>query len=47
MELYLKKEYLQVTGSFKERGARFALMRLTPDEKQRGVIAARQGLRAT
>lgn len=43
VELFLKKEYLQVTGSFKERGARFALMRLTHAEKQRGVIAASAG----
>uniref|UniRef100_A0A183BT03 Nonsense-mediated mRNA decay factor SMG8 n=1 Tax=Globodera pallida TaxID=36090 RepID=A0A183BT03_GLOPA len=28
VELFFKQEYLQVTGSFKERGARFALMRL-------------------
>jgi len=43
LELYLKKEYLQVTGSFKERGARFALMRLSPREKKAGVIAASAG----
>uniref|UniRef100_A0A1I7XNH2 Serine racemase n=1 Tax=Heterorhabditis bacteriophora TaxID=37862 RepID=A0A1I7XNH2_HETBA len=43
MDLYFKKEYLQVTGSFKERGARYALSKLTKDEKQKGVIAASAG----
>lgn len=43
MELYLKKEFLQVTGSFKERGARYALHRLSVDEKRIGVIAASAG----
>ncbi|EYC10004.1 hypothetical protein Y032_0058g2936 [Ancylostoma ceylanicum] len=43
MELYFKKEYLQVTGSFKERGARYALSRLSKEEKERGVIAASAG----
>ncbi|KJH40584.1 pyridoxal-phosphate dependent protein [Dictyocaulus viviparus] len=43
LELYFKKEYMQVTGSFKERGARYALMKLSNVEKQRGVIAASAG----
>lgn len=43
MDVYFKQEYLQVTGSFKERGARYALKRLTPKEKQIGVIAASAG----
>ncbi|KAK6739053.1 hypothetical protein RB195_020872 [Necator americanus] len=43
MELYFKKEYLQVTGSFKERGARYALSRLSKEEKEIGVIAASAG----
>ncbi|KAL6735653.1 hypothetical protein Aduo_006071 [Ancylostoma duodenale] len=43
MELYFKKEYLQVTGSFKERGARYAFTRLSKEEKERGVIAASAG----
>ncbi|ETW06106.1 hypothetical protein H310_03699 [Aphanomyces invadans] len=42
-ELFLKKDYRQMTGSFKERGARNALMLLTPEQKQRGVIAASAG----
>jgi threonine dehydratase len=33
VEMFLKKEYMQVTGSFKERGARFALMRLNEEQK--------------
>ncbi|KAK6056518.1 threonine ammonia-lyase [Cooperia oncophora] len=43
MELYFKKEYLQVTGSFKERGARYALSRLGKTERETGVIAASAG----
>src|SRR5690348_17111070 len=43
MEIYLKKEYLQITGSFKERGARFALMRLNAKERLAGVVAASAG----
>ncbi|KAI1706878.1 pyridoxal-phosphate dependent enzyme domain-containing protein [Ditylenchus destructor] len=43
MELFLKKEHLQATGSFKERGARFALLRLKPQEREVGVIAASAG----
>jgi threonine dehydratase len=42
-EVYLKHEFAQFTGSFKERGARNALMLLTPEEKKRGVIAASAG----
>jgi len=36
-------EYLQRTGSFKERGARNALMLLSPDKQKRGVVAASAG----
>jgi len=43
MEIYFKKEFLQFTGSFKERGARYTLMMLPPDQKARGVIAASAG----
>ncbi|XAM00696.1 threonine ammonia-lyase [Phycisphaeraceae bacterium D3-23] len=42
-DLFLKREYRQRTGSFKERGARNALLRLTPEQKQHGVIAASAG----
>ncbi|CAH8646135.1 unnamed protein product [Heterobilharzia americana] len=43
MEIYFKEEFLQVTGSFKERGARNALLQLTHDEAKRGVIACSAG----
>lgn len=41
--IYCKLEYLQRTGSFKERGARNALLLLSPEQRQRGVIAASAG----
>src|SRR5258708_28712717 len=43
MKIFCKLEYLQRTGSFKERGARNALLLLSPEQKQRGVIAASAG----
>ncbi|CAA88854.2 L-serine deaminase [Caenorhabditis elegans] len=43
MDLYFKKEYLQVTGSFKERGARYALSKMAEQFKKAGVIAASAG----
>ena len=53
LDLYLKKDYLQVTGSFKgmnlyvisaklfliERGARYALIKLSQEKRARGVIS--------
>lgn len=33
-----------MTGSFKERGARYAIHRLKPIEREKGVIAARYKL---
>ena len=42
-EIYLKSEQLQFTGSFKERGGRNALLSLTPEKQQLGVIAASAG----
>lgn len=42
-EVFLKCEYQQLTGSFKERGACHRLLRLTAEEKLRGVIAASAG----
>ncbi len=42
-QLYLKLENLQVTGCYKERGALNALLQLTPEERERGVIAASAG----
>jgi threonine dehydratase len=41
--VYCKLDYLQRTGSFKERGARNALLLLTPEQRRRGVIAASAG----
>ena len=38
-----KLENLQMTGSFKERGALNRLLTLTPEERARGVIAASAG----
>ena len=42
-DLYLKPENLQVTGSFKVRGAYFKMSQLTPEEKAAGVIACSAG----
>ena len=41
--IYLKLENLQMTGSFKERGALNRLAMLTPEQANRGVIAASAG----
>ena len=42
-EIYLKTENLQVTGSFKVRGAYYKISQLTEEEKKRGVIACSAG----
>src|SRR5829696_3940580 len=42
-DVYCKLEYLQRTGSFKERGARNALLLLDEKAKKQGVIAASAG----
>lgn len=42
-DVYCKLDFLQRTGSFKERGARNALLLLSPEQRQRGVIAASAG----
>src|SRR3954449_10098621 len=42
-EIYCKLDHLQMTGSFKERGARNKLLQLSDDEKGRGVVAASAG----
>src|SRR5437016_4130521 len=42
-EVYCKLDHLQVTGSFKERGARNKLLLLNNDAKRAGVIAASAG----
>ena len=41
--IYLKTENLQITGSFKVRGAYYKISRLSPEEKARGVIACSAG----
>jgi threonine dehydratase len=46
-EIFCKFENLQRTGSFKERGARNALLLLNEEQKQRGVIAASAGNHAS
>jgi threonine dehydratase len=42
-QVYLKLENLQMTGSFKERGALNRIAKLTPEQAARGVIAASAG----
>ena len=42
-EVYLKLENLQITGSFKERGALNKILQLSDAEKKAGVIAASAG----
>ncbi len=41
--VYCKLDYLQRTGSFKERGARNALLRLTPEQRSIGVVTQSAG----
>ena len=42
-KVYLKTECLQVTGSFKVRGAYYKISQLSDEEKKRGVIACYAG----
>lgn len=42
-EVYLKTENLQLTGSFKVRGAYFKISQLSEEEKSKGVIACSAG----
>lgn len=42
-EIWLKPENLQLTGSFKLRGAYYKISQLSPEEKERGVIACSAG----
>ncbi|MEO6803084.1 MAG: threonine ammonia-lyase [Granulicella sp.] len=42
-KVYLKLENLQMTGSFKERGALNRIAMLTPEQAARGVVAASAG----
>ena len=41
--IFLKLENLQMTGSFKERGALNRILTMTDDERRRGIIAASAG----
>ena len=43
VDLYLKTENLQTTGSFKLRGAYYKISRLSAEERSRGVIACSAG----
>lgn len=43
VDLYLKTENLQTTGSFKIRGAYYKMSRLSSEEKSRGVVACSAG----
>lgn len=42
-DIYLKSENLQLTGSFKLRGAYYKISKLTESEKKRGIIACSAG----
>lgn len=42
-EIYLKPESLQITGSFKVRGAYYKISKLSEEEKAKGVIACSAG----
>lgn len=42
-ELYLKAENLQMTGSFKLRGAYYKISKLTDEQKAKGIIACSAG----
>ena len=41
--LYLKTENLQITGSFKVRGAYYKISQLSEEEKAKGIIACSAG----
>ncbi len=43
VDLYLKTENLQITGSFKIRGAYYKMSRLSASEREKGVIACSAG----
>lgn len=42
-EIYLKAENLQLTGSFKLRGAFYKISTLSKEEKEKGIIACSAG----
>ena len=43
VDVYIKTENLQVTGSFKVRGSAFKISQLSEEEKKKGVIACSAG----
>jgi threonine dehydratase len=43
MQIFLKKDYMQYTGSFKERGARYTMTKLNMEQRRAGVISASAG----
>lgn len=43
VDIWLKTENLQVTGSFKVRGAAYKISQLSPEQKAKGVIACSAG----
>lgn len=43
MDLYLKMDFFQATGSFKERGVQNVLLSLTDEQKSAGVVGASLG----
>ncbi|KAI4454474.1 threonine dehydratase mitochondrial-related [Holotrichia oblita] len=43
MSVYIKCEFMQHTGSFKERGARFAMLQMSEEQRRRGCVAASAG----
>lgn len=43
VDVYIKPENLQVTGSFKVRGSAFKISQLSEEEKKKGVIACSAG----
>ena len=43
VDVYIKPENLQVTGSFKVRGSAFKISQLSEEEKKKGVIACSEG----
>lgn len=42
-DVFLKKEHISLTGSYKERGALNKLLLLTPEERAKGVICSSAG----
>ena len=43
VDIYLKTENLQITGSFKIRGSYYKMSKLSSEEKKRGVVACSAG----